>query len=113
MLLRACKSSRYGALTAPLVGYRQERVSIRKSLLGRWHFSRAIWQTAVRDGCPIAGAKAIALQAVKFGYDTLALATRLDRLMLSHRAVCLPAAEADEWRRLWARSLAEISAGHA
>ena len=50
LLLRAWRSSRYAALPEPLVGYRQDAFSIRKSWLGRYYFSRAILRVSASEG---------------------------------------------------------------
>ncbi len=102
LLLRAWRSSRYAALPEPLVGYRQDALSMRKSWLGRYYFSRAILRVTVSEGRLPAGAAAIVLQLAKLMVDTLAIGTGVAGNLLRHRALPFPSAEADRWRRVWA-----------
>ena len=102
LLLRAWRSSRYAALPEPLVGYRQDALSLRKSWLGRYYFSRAILRVTSREGRLPVGVAAVAAQVVKLTADTLAMGTGLARTLLKHRALAAPSAEAERWRRVWA-----------
>jgi glycosyltransferase involved in cell wall biosynthesis len=102
LLLRAWRSSRYAALPEPLVGYRQDALSLRKSWLGRYYFSRAILRVSAREGRLPAGVAAVAVQAAKLAADALAIGTGATRTLLKHRALPAPDAEAERWRRVWA-----------
>ncbi len=86
LLLRSHAFSRFAALPEALVGYRQERVSVHKSLLGRGHFSRGIWRAAMRERRVAQGLGALALQTAKLVFDAMAVATGLERALLRHRA---------------------------
>jgi glycosyltransferase involved in cell wall biosynthesis len=102
LLLRAWRTSRYAALPEPLVGYRQDALSLRKSWLGRYYFSRAILRLTSRERRLPAGVAAVAGQAAKLAVDTFAIGTGLARTLLVHRALAAPNAEAERWRRVWA-----------
>jgi glycosyltransferase involved in cell wall biosynthesis len=102
LLLRAWRSSRYAALPEPLVGYRQDAVSVRKSLLGRYYFSRAVLRVSSSEGRLPAGVVAVCLQAAKLAIDAVAIGTGTARALLKHRARPFPIAEGDRWRRVWA-----------
>lgn len=102
LLLRAWRNSRYAAIPALLVGYRQEAVSLRKSALGRWYFSRAVLRSTMREGRPAAGLLAVSVQAAKLAVDALAILTGTTRTLLRHRARRCPDEERRHWLRVWA-----------
>jgi len=102
LLLRAWRSSHYAALPEPLVGYRQDALSLRKSGLGRYYFSRSILRATLHERRPLAGVGAVAVQATKLAADALAIGTGLARTLLKHRALAAPKAETERWRRVWA-----------
>ena len=102
LLLRAWRSSRYAALAEPLVGYRQDAVSLRKSMLGRYYFSRAIVRVSASEGRLTVGVAAVLLQAAKLVADALAVSTGLARMLLKHRARPFTDADAVRWREVWA-----------
>jgi glycosyltransferase involved in cell wall biosynthesis len=104
LLLRAYSTSRFAALPEPLVGYRQDALSIRKSVLGRYYFSRAIFRVAHRDRDLVRGVVAIAAQAAKLGFDIFAIATGQARTLLRHRALPFSASQAGAWREAWMAS---------
>jgi len=104
LLLRAYSTSRFAALPEPLVGYRQDALSIRKSVLGRYYFSRAIFRVAHRDRDLGRGVVAIAAQAAKLGFDIFAIATGQARTFLRHRALPFSASQAGAWRHAWIAS---------
>lgn len=101
MLLRAFRDSRFAVLPEVLVGYRQDRLSVRKSAMGRYYFSKAIWRHARRDGNLLSGAFAMALQGVKLLIDAFAMSTHLHKVFLGHRARSPSSAEAARWRAVW------------
>jgi glycosyltransferase involved in cell wall biosynthesis len=100
LLLRAWRSSRYAALPEPLVGYRQDALSVRKSLLGRYYFSRAILRVSKHEGRLGAGVAAVVVQAAKLVVDTVTIGAGMASL-LKHRALPFPKAEAERWHRVW------------
>jgi glycosyltransferase involved in cell wall biosynthesis len=104
LLLRAYSTSRFAALPELLVGYRQDALAIRKSVLGRYYFSRAIFRVAHRDRDLGRGVVAIAAQAAKLGFDIFAIATGQARTFLRHRALPFSASQAGAWRHAWIAS---------
>jgi hypothetical protein len=102
LLLRAWRSSRYAALPEPLVGYRQDALSVRKSWLGRYYFSRAILRVSAREGRLPAGTAAVFMQAAKLALDTAAITTGTAKSLLRHRALPFANPEAERWRSVWA-----------
>ena len=75
--------------------------SVRKSLRGRYYFSRAILRVSMHEGRLGAGVAAVVVQAAKLVVDTLTIGTGMARL-LKHRALPFPKAEAERWHRVWA-----------
>ncbi|TSA42045.1 MAG: glycosyltransferase [Betaproteobacteria bacterium] len=101
LLLRSYAHSRFAVLPEPLAGYRQDALSVKKSLVARYFVARAIAREAWRDHAYAAGAAAIALQAAKFSADAFAISSGLSRRLLSHQAVPFTATEASRWRDVW------------
>lgn len=101
LLRRAFRESRYAALAEPLVGYRQDRVSIAKSWRGRRFASRSILQLARRERELLRGWGAVTVQAMKALADTLAIVTGLERTVLRHRAAPCRPGQAERWDQIW------------
>jgi glycosyltransferase involved in cell wall biosynthesis len=101
LLLRSFSSSCFAGLPEPLVGYRQDTLSLRKSVLGRYYFSRAIWRVASRDGQRLRGVVAIGEQFAKLGFDAFAIASGRSRKLLRHRALPFTPAQAGAWQQAW------------
>ena len=106
LLLRAFATSRFAAITEPLVGYRQERISLRKSLQGRYYFSRAIVKVARRERGLSRAVFPIVVQAAKGVVDAVAVMTGLERRILKHRARPLTRSDADRWAKVWEQATA-------
>jgi glycosyltransferase involved in cell wall biosynthesis len=103
LLLRAWDSSRFAALPEPLLGYRQESLSIGKILAGRYYFARALARKARAGGGPLLAVRGLAGQAAKALVDVVAIATGLSRTILRHRAQPFPEADAARWHEVWQR----------
>lgn len=101
LLLRSYAHSKFAVLPEPLAGYRQDALSVQKSLVGRYFFARAIARVAWRDHDYAAGAAAVALQAAKFAADALAISSGLSRRLLPHQAVPFTETEAARWHDVW------------
>lgn len=113
LLLRAYRHSRFAALADILMGYRQERPTVRKSLVGRYYFSRAVLRDARREHKLAMGAAALTVQVAKGSADVLAIATGLERFLLRHRALRFPPEEGARWREVWSGLTDRRSAGCA
>lgn len=107
LLLRAFATSRFAAITEPLVGYRQERISLRKSLQGRYYFSRAIVKVARREHGLARAVLPILEQGAKSVVDAIAVMTGLERRILKHRARPLAHVDAERWAKVWEQAAAE------
>jgi glycosyltransferase involved in cell wall biosynthesis len=102
LLLRSYSTSCFAGLPEPLVGYRQDALSLRKSALGRYYFSRAIWRVGRRDAQRMRSIVAIGEQLAKLGFDAFAIASGRSRKLLRHRALPFTPAQANVWQQTWA-----------
>jgi glycosyltransferase involved in cell wall biosynthesis len=100
LLLRSFASSRFGNLPQLIIGYREESLTIKKSLLYRRSFCMALIERYGRDR-PWTGMYAIMAQLGKLAYDTVAISTRLNYRLLRHRAMPTSSDEKEEWRSVW------------
>jgi glycosyltransferase involved in cell wall biosynthesis len=102
LLRRAYRTSRFAGLLEPLVGYRQDRVSIGKSWRGRATMMRSIAALAVSERAPMRGAVAVSMQFAKGLVDTVAVASMRDRIVLRHRARPFQPVDGLRWAQVWA-----------
>ncbi len=109
ILLRAYRTSRYAALAEPLVGYRREHISVRKSVLGRFYFSRAIVKVTRNEGSLVVAVPAILMQIAKGVIDAIAIASGLERYFLRHRAQPHLPEQAETWKSVWAQCSAQAA----
>lgn len=101
MLLRSYAESRFACLPDVLLGYRQESVSLRKTLVSRKHFSAALLRQGRRTNQMPRARLAVLEQIAKGLVDTFAVSTGLAPYLLRHRAQGLSYAEEVEWRDVW------------
>ncbi len=107
LLLRAHRNSHFAALPHLLVAYRQDRISLAKSLRGRYDFCRGLPAAARRNRAWGAAAGGLLAHLAKFGLDALAVGTGLEQRLLRHRFRAAPPAELRRWQALWAAVTAE------
>lgn len=100
VLLRTYRESRFANVRAILVGYREERVDLRKVLSSRYHLVGSVARHAggstKRDTC-----LAALEQAAKGFTDTLAVTLGAESLILRHRRRPLPPDEVQRWSEVW------------
>jgi glycosyltransferase involved in cell wall biosynthesis len=99
LLLATYTTSRFANLNELLIGYREEGVSLAKSARGRFAFIRAV----VRMNGWLAPqvVNAVILHCAKLCIEWVAVFTRTERYLLSHRAQQLHETEAFAWNRVW------------
>jgi glycosyltransferase involved in cell wall biosynthesis len=107
LLLRSYGGSRFGAVPEVLVGYRQDRLNLRKMSRGRALFAGALWRQARADGDYAGAAKGIAAHGMKAALDTVSMLAGLRDIAQRRRLAPVPQAVAEEWTRLQAQ-LAEM-----
>lgn len=99
LLYRTFRCSRFAAIGQPLLAYRYAQLSVRKTLLGRYHFLRAVWAC----GSPADACVSTLLHAAAALRDLLAMALRRDRDVIRRRVGTIPDTLRDEWARLSAQ----------
>lgn len=101
LLLRTFKNSQFAGLPEILMGYRQDRISMRKSVVTRYHVSKAMIRSRA-NGSLIELVRGVSGQVVKGIVDVIALSTGLDRIILSHRANALPPiSQIQKWKKVF------------
>jgi glycosyltransferase involved in cell wall biosynthesis len=105
LLLRSYRHSHFAGLPDILLGYRQDRLDIRKLLRGRFIFAGSIWRHA--GGSALYRACGVARLAAKAGIDLTMSALRLDAWAQRQRLLDVPPALREEWSALWTRLLAQ------
>ncbi|MGL6077679.1 glycosyltransferase family 2 protein [Methyloversatilis discipulorum] len=96
LLFRTHRSSRFAAIGEPLLAYRYDRLSLRKTLQGRYHFLRALWGYGTLSQ-RLTGTSMHALAALR---DLLAMASRRDRDVIRRRGGAVPDKLQQEWTRM-------------
>lgn len=102
LLLRAYTQSRFACVPEILLGYRQERRTLSKLLVGRSYFSRSIIREAWKQEAFGAGVLGLAGQCSKAVVDMLTIPFGWDRALRGESEVHLDAKEERAWRSVWA-----------
>ncbi|MBC7206574.1 MAG: glycosyltransferase family 2 protein [Methyloversatilis sp.] len=96
LLYRTHRNSRFAAIEAPLLAYRYDRLSVRKTTVGRYHFLRALWSHgSARDI-----ALGTTLHALAAARDLLAMVFGLDREVMRGRVSAIPDTLRGDWNEL-------------
>jgi glycosyltransferase involved in cell wall biosynthesis len=101
LLLRAHRGSTFANLPDVLLGYREERVRLMPTLVGRVNWARCVWR-ARREESWAAAVETAAAQAGKALLDVTAVAFHAERQLLPHRAQPITEAEREQWAEVWA-----------
>jgi len=109
LLLRSWRTSRFACLPEILTGYAQETLSLKKILVTRYYFSRALVQAAARRGQYLSGLLALMSQAAKGMVDAFSILTGLGRVILRHRALPISAQERERWEKCWSACAKETN----
>ncbi len=100
LLLRSFRHSRLGALDNVLLGYRQERLALKKLLPGRTTFMGSVWRNAIATGEALPALAGIATNCAKGAADVATLALGLNRQMQRRRLKPVSPATGEAWRQL-------------
>jgi glycosyltransferase involved in cell wall biosynthesis len=100
LLLRSFRHSKFGGLDEVLLGYRQDRLALKKLIPGRATFARSAWRNAMATGEVLPALAGIASHAAKGVVDVATLALGFNRQMQSTRFRPVSPALAQEWRQL-------------
>lgn len=100
LLLRTYRQSRFAALADILLGYRQEALSLSRTLRGRYYFSRALL-SQLGFGRDWRLARGLIEQPAKALFDLVAVGSGLNYRLLRHRALPIDDAQRAAWKRVW------------
>jgi glycosyltransferase involved in cell wall biosynthesis len=109
LLLRSFRHSKLAGLDAVLLGYRQDRLALKKLLPGRATFMRSAWRNAAITGDVLPALAGIASHATKGIVDIATLGLGLNRHMQLQRLKPVSPAIEQEWRQL--REALTVSGG--
>jgi glycosyltransferase involved in cell wall biosynthesis len=101
LLLRSYRFSCFANLPEILLGYREDRLNIKKILRGRQIFVNSLLREFRRQQRPALAIRAVVEQGMKGAIDILAVNSGLRYRLLRHRAQSITQAEREEWRRVW------------
>lgn len=103
LLLRTFRQERFANLPGILLGYREESLSPRKMLLGRYWFALNASRDLLKRGKRTRAGRVVAEQILKGMVDVLAVSSGLDYKLLRHRAMPASADEIRRWQQVWAQ----------
>ncbi len=101
LLLRSYRFSRFANVPEILLGYREERLHLKKILTGRWFFAKALAREFLQQWRPGLAVRAVVEQALKAILDCVAVGSGLNHRLLRHRAWPITCAESQHWQRVW------------
>ncbi|HEX4329444.1 MAG TPA: glycosyltransferase [Burkholderiales bacterium] len=107
LLLRAYQHSRFACLEDILLGYRQDRRTLKKLLGGRLYTSRSIARESWRQGALGAGLAGLAGQGIKALVDLAAVPMGWDEQLRGESADAVTPAEQQAWRAVWTALMPE------
>jgi glycosyltransferase involved in cell wall biosynthesis len=100
LLLRTFRNSKLAGIDTVLLGYRQDRLVLKKLIPGRATFVRSAWQNGLATGEVLPALVGIATHAVKACADVATLGLGLNRLMQLQRLKPVSPAVARAWQQL-------------
>lgn len=110
LLLRTRNCSAFAGITEPLYAYRVDHVSMRTNTIARVEYLKALFEDA-RRGAWLHDCAGSCAEVAKLVVDSVALATRSDRIFLRHRGHRIEDKRVlEEWQALWS-GLGQISSG--
>ena len=115
LLFRTYQKSRFANVPQVVLGYREDRLSLRYHLSQQWYVCKSIVQNASRQRRFTSAALGIVRQAAKGLVYTIAICTGLKYHVLRHRARAIRTEEDRDWRSVWeqVRSTTDrFGAGH-
>jgi len=101
LLLRAHESSRYACLPDVLLGYRQSNPTIRNIVLGRYHYSAALWRYGWESNRWGFALRGLVTQLWRGTMAVIVIAVGQGNRLLSRRFDRIRSTDADNWRRCW------------
>jgi glycosyltransferase involved in cell wall biosynthesis len=102
VLLRGYTSSRYANLPDVLLGYREDRIKLRRSVATRLSKINTLLRYGAQNRRMVSGLIGSASQLAKGACDALAVAARREDLILARRNQVPSPAEIATWKATWA-----------
>jgi hypothetical protein len=103
LLLRTYQTSRFAALPDILLGYRMERISMRKSFRGRFSYCRALASQVHGVSSAITLVRGVSLHMLGLGRDVL-IGLKGNASRSSRRSIRSAGYEiSEQWRAVWER----------
>jgi glycosyltransferase involved in cell wall biosynthesis len=103
VLLRGHASSRYASLPDVLLGYREDRIKLRRSVDARLHQVMFLLRYGFRHRAVLSSVIASAAQLAMVARDTLAVVARQQDLVLVRRNKVPSPSEIAAWKMIWAQ----------
>ena len=100
LLLRSFRHSKLGGVGEILLGYRQDRLALKKLIPGRATFARSTWRNGVAAGEVLPALAGVANHAAKGMLDVATLAMGFNRQMQLMRLKPVSPATGPRWRQL-------------
>lgn len=105
LLLRSYRHSRYANLPEILLGYREEKINLKKIISGRISWIQILYCEFSRRGKYNPFLRGVLEQGIKGIIDCISVITRLNYHILGQRARVIKKEEKKEWESVW-KSLA-------
>jgi glycosyltransferase involved in cell wall biosynthesis len=104
LMLRSHLKSRFGNVDKIILGYREDGVTLKKSLRYRMELARSLLCGFSNGGRKIA-VQGLVLVAAKSAFEAVAVSTGLQSVLLRHRARPAKVSEIARWNQVWERTL--------
>jgi len=102
LLIRSYHTARFANVPEILLGYREERIDLRKTLTSRYYLIKSLWHELCCQGRPLLASRAVVEQVLKGALDVVAVKTGLNYRLMRHRARPATATELQTWSQVWA-----------
>jgi glycosyltransferase involved in cell wall biosynthesis len=101
LLFRTCKTSKFACINEPLLGYRENSLSVSKVMSARWCFAKVL----VNEGNLKEAILGLGGQLAASLRDIAAISSGLNYKILKHRAVPVGPNVTEGWTQLWTSSI--------
>jgi glycosyltransferase involved in cell wall biosynthesis len=101
LLIRSYHTARFANVPEILLGYREEKIDLKKTLTSRYYLIKSLWHELRCQGRPVLAFRAVVEQVLKGALDVVAVETGLNYRLMRHRARPTTAAEVKTWERVW------------
>lgn len=101
LLLRTFEESKFGCLPETLMGYRLEPSGLKRNLIGRWFFCKALTKYGVRQRRFIGLLTGLMMQGMKAVVEVFVFLFNASTRLQQRRFSQLGDADRMQWYRLW------------